>query len=53
MAQEEQTLKRPTAPTGRNLNQDEYWKSLERSFNKDFIEQAREKYAQRQRLQVG
>lgn len=41
---------RPTAPTGRNLTQEEYWRSLERSFNKDFLKVAREKYEQHNRL---
>ncbi|WEV53506.1 hypothetical protein OZX74_06190 [Bifidobacterium sp. ESL0798] len=46
----DRVLERAKAPTGRNLKQDEYWQSLERSFNKDFIEVAREKYDKRKRL---
>lgn len=46
------TLKKPTAPTGRNMNARQYWDSLERSFNKDFIEAAKKEHERRRRLQV-
>lgn len=46
------TLKKPTAPTGRNLNAIQYWESLERSFNKDFIEAAKKEHARRHGLPV-
>lgn len=52
MANDKNGLRAATAPTGRDLKQEEYWKSLERSFNKDFIKDAREKYDRRKRLQV-
>lgn len=49
---EKNAILHPTAPTGRNLTQDEYWRSLERSFNKDFLKVAREKYEQHNGLPV-
>ena len=46
------TPRKPTAPTGRNLNARQYWDSLERSFTKDFIEAAKKEHERRRRLQV-
>ncbi len=46
------TPNKPTAPTGRNMNARQYWDSLERSFNKDFIEAAKKEHERRRRLQV-
>lgn len=34
------------------LSQDEYWKSLERSFNPDFIEKVKKQYDGAERLQM-
>lgn len=34
------------------LSQDEYWKSLERSFNPDFIKKVKKQYDGAERLQM-
>ena len=36
----------------RSINQTEYWKSLSRSFDKQFVDEARSKYDKRKRLQM-
>ncbi|WP_165775796.1 hypothetical protein [Bifidobacterium scaligerum] len=43
---------RAAKPSGSGPNQEEYWKSLSRSFNKDFIKAAKEEHDKRKRLQV-
>lgn len=40
------------AETKRSMNQNEYWESLSRSFNKQFVEEACNKYDKRKRLQM-
>lgn len=46
------TLDKPTAPTGRGLTQKEYAESLRRSFNQDFLREAKKEYARRRRMQA-
>ena len=36
----------------RSINQTEYWKSLSRSFDKQFVDEARSKHDKRKRLQM-
>lgn len=47
------TPNKPTMPTGRNMNARRYWDSLERSFTKDFIENAKKEHERRRQLQAG
>lgn len=50
MTERSKTLDRAKAPTGRNLDQFAYWESLKKSFDKQFIESAREQYGKGRRL---
>jgi hypothetical protein len=50
MAERSSTLDCAKAPTGRNLDQHAYWESLKQSFNKQFIEDAWERYGKGSRL---
>lgn len=47
------TQQEPTAPTGRGLTPKEYGTSLRRSFNPDFIREAKKEYERRRRMQAG
>ena len=44
---------KPAAPTGRGLTPKEYGTSLRRSFNQDFIREAKKEYERRRRMQAG
>lgn len=49
------TTRKTTTPKrteNSGTSQREYWESLSRSFNKQFIDEARKKYDTRKRLQV-
>lgn len=46
------TQQEPTTPTGRGLTPKEYGTSLRRSFNQDFIREAKKEYERRWRLQA-
>lgn len=50
MTERSKILDRAKAPTGRNLDQFAYWESLKKSFNKEFMESAREEYGKGSRL---
>lgn len=52
MSDDKKDTKRVTAPTGQGLIQDEYWNSLARSFNHDFIRSARESHKRSDRSQM-
>ena len=43
---------KPAAPTGRGLTPREYAASLRRSFNPDFIWEAKKEYERRRRMQA-
>lgn len=43
---------KPAAPTGRGLTPREYVESLRRSFNPDFIREAKKEYERRRRMQA-
>ncbi|WP_143252598.1 hypothetical protein [Bifidobacterium pseudolongum] len=43
---------KPAAPTGRGLTPREYAASLRRSFNPDFIREAKKEYERRRRMQA-
>lgn len=44
---------KPAAPTGRGLTPKEYGTSLRRSFNQDFLREAKKEYERRRRMQAG
>lgn len=46
------TLQKPTAPTGRGLTPKEYGASLRKTFNQDFLREAKKDYERRRRLQM-
>lgn len=50
MTERSKTLDRAKAPTGRNLDQYAYWESLKKSFNREYVEGARERYEKAIRL---
>ncbi|BDR53563.1 hypothetical protein KIM372_14700 [Bombiscardovia nodaiensis] len=41
MVSDRKVLEFAAAPTGRGLDQEAYWQSLEKSFSEDFIQAAR------------